>query len=107
LPEGLPLAGPGHDPAPPTHRDLEAGPRVRRPSPDVNEPLPLAPLGRQQPEQGSAEDPTADASLAAALAAAPPERTRPMPFVPTTVPEPYEHRQSAGRRARVPGDDLP
>jgi hypothetical protein len=107
LPEAPPLAGLGHDPAPPAHRELPTGPRARLAGRDVNEPLPLPPLGLPQPESNFAEDPTADASLAAALKATPPERMRPVPFVRQTVPEPYEHRQSAGRRARVPDEEFP
>jgi hypothetical protein len=69
------------------------GPRVRVPSVDVNEPLPLPPLARQVPDRASLEDVTGEASAQAALAARIPRRTTPAPFLRLSLPDPYEHRR--------------
>jgi hypothetical protein len=88
-------------------QEVPQTPRVRPAARDLNEPVPLPLLGHRQPEPSSLDDPTADASRAAALAAPPPGRTNPAPFVRPSVPEPYEYRRSAGPRARVPDEALP
>ena len=75
---------------------LPAGERVRVPSPDVNQPVPLPVLARPASDRAPVEDVTGEASAAAALAAPVPQRTTPAPFLKLTVPDPYEHRRPLG-----------
>jgi hypothetical protein len=72
---------------------LPAVDRAREPSPDVNEPLALPILAQPVPDRAPLEDPTGDASTAAALAAALPQRVIPAPFLRLTIPEPFEFRR--------------
>jgi hypothetical protein len=74
--------------------DFPAQKRARIPSPDVNEPIALPRLGLRQPDGMPGEDPTAEFSLQAALAAPWPARTQPAPFTRTNLPDPYEHRRT-------------
>ena len=91
-------------PQPPEPGTLPAGELVRAPSVDVNRPPPLPGLGGPALDRAPLDDPTADGSLAAALAAAPPERTAPAPFQKLTVPDPFEHRQVV-RLHTTPAED--
>jgi hypothetical protein len=75
---------------------LPAGERVRVPSPDVNQPIPLPVLARPASDRAAVEDVTGEASAAAAVAAPMPLRTTPAPFLKLTVPDPYEHRRPLG-----------
>jgi hypothetical protein len=72
---------------------LPAMERVRVPSPDANEPVSLPILARPVTDRVSLEDPTADASTAAALAATLPRRIIPAPFLRLSLPEPFEYRR--------------
>jgi hypothetical protein len=72
---------------------LAATERARADSIDVHQPAALPMLARAVPDRASLEDPTADASNAAALAATLPQRLMPAPFLRLTVPEPYENRR--------------
>jgi len=67
--------------------------RVRVPSVDVNEPLALPILALPVPDRASLDDPTAEASVEAALAASIPPRTAKAPFLKMTLPDPYDHRR--------------
>jgi hypothetical protein len=107
LPEGPPLADERGTPAPPEAVRLPAGERVRLPSEDVNRPVPLPPLGQPAPDRAPLDDPTADASLAAALAARMPERTTPAPFVKLDVPDPFENRHAVRLPALPPDASVP
>jgi hypothetical protein len=80
----------------PQSLSLPAGERVRAPSPDVNQPLPLPVLARPVSDRAPVEDVTGEASAAAALAATMPQRTTPAPFLKLSVPDPYEHRRPLG-----------
>lgn len=71
----------------------EAG-RIRAPSPDVNQFIPLPILAQPISDRASLDDPTRDASTAAATAAPIPSRTRKAPFVKRTLPDPYDHRRT-------------
>jgi hypothetical protein len=93
LPEGPPLSGYHDTPPPPEPQRLPAGERVRLPSEDVDRPVPLPLLGQASPDRAPLDDPTAEASQAAALAAAMPQRTTPAPFLKLTLPDPFENRQ--------------
>jgi hypothetical protein len=89
LPETLGAVDPGRPPAP----RLPAGERVRAPSPDVNQPVPLPILGQPLSDRAPVEDVTSEASSAAAVAAPPPRRTQPTPFVRNNLPDPFEFRR--------------
>jgi hypothetical protein len=94
LPEGVPLLSYYGKPEPPEAPRLTAGEPVREPSVDVNRPLPLPVLGQETPDRAPVDDPTAEASLAAALAAPLPQRTTPAPFLRLGVPDPFENRRT-------------
>jgi hypothetical protein len=103
LPEGLPLAGHLKDPTPPQTQILHTGDRVRIPSVDVNQPLPAPILARPVSERAPLTDATADASYQAALAAAPPARATPAPFLKIDLPDPFERRL---KPVAVPPEDV-
>lgn len=67
--------------------------RIRVPSPDVNKPIPLPILARPVSDRASLDDPTLEASTAAALAAPIPMRSSKAPFLKQTLPDPYDHRR--------------
>ena len=71
---------------------LHAGPKIAWPSPDVNQPIPLPILARPVVDRASLDDPSGDASQAAALASTVPGRTTPAPFLRLSLPDPFEHR---------------
>lgn len=77
----------------PQQQSLPDAGRVRISSEDVKQPIPLPILTQPVPDHASLEDPTADASTAAALAAPLPMRTSPAPFLKLSLPDPYEHRR--------------
>jgi hypothetical protein len=92
LPEDLPLAGHLNDPMTPQTQTLHAGDRIRVPSVDVNQPIPVPILARPISERALLDDATADASYKAALATSPPTRATPAPFLKIDLPDPFEHR---------------
>lgn len=61
---------------------------------NVNQLIPLPILAQPAPDRASLDDPTRDASTAAAIAAPIPPRTRKAPFVKRTFPDPYERRRT-------------
>lgn len=87
------LSGGPWTPVPPQQQSLPDEGRVRVPSEDVNQPLPLPILGQPVPDRAALDDPTSDASATAALAAPLPMRTNPAPFLKLTLPDPYDHRR--------------
>jgi hypothetical protein len=92
LPEELPLISHKTDPLVPEVQYLHAGDRVRLHSVDVNKPIPLPILAQPVGSRSPLDDATTDASLAAALAATPPARATPAPFLKLTLPDPFENR---------------
>jgi hypothetical protein len=98
LPEGMPLLGYKRTPQPPEANALPAGELVRVPSPDVNRPEQLPLLGEAAADRAPLDDPTAEMSLATALAGQMPERTSPAPFLKLTLPDPFENRQTVRLR---------
>ena len=86
--DGLP-----ESPALPQALSLPAGVRLRVPSIDVNQPIPLPISSRPVAERVSLEDPTREASTAAALKAPIPSRTAKAPFLKLTLPDPYDYRR--------------
>lgn len=105
LPEEAPLVRIFNQPEAPHAISMPAGPLVRLWSPDVNEPLPLPILGTGVRDRASLSDPSLEASIAAAHAKLSPARTRPVPFQPHNLPDPFEHSQAV--RLRTPPDELP
>ena len=85
----------------------DKGPRFRLPSADVNQPVPLPVLARPAPDRAPLDDPTADASWTAAVAAAPPVRTAPVPFLRLNLPDPFELRDAIRLRHPPAEDPLP
>lgn len=83
-----------YDAAPPPTPPLPDNGRIRVPSPDVHRPIPLPILARPVPDRASLDDPTLDASTAAALAAPIPPRTSKAPFLKQTLPDPYDRRRA-------------
>jgi hypothetical protein len=67
--------------------------RVRVASADVNEPLSLPILALPVSDRASLDDPTMEASIAAAVSATIPSRTAKAPFLKLTLPDPYDHRR--------------
>jgi hypothetical protein len=94
------LLGPG----PPEGVTMPAGLPPRVASIDVSRPpaLPLTP--RPTADRASLDDPTAEFSAQQAVAAPPPGRTSPAPFVRINLPDPFEHA-SAVRLRTPPADD--
>jgi hypothetical protein len=79
---------------------LPSGAGVRLPSPDATQPVPLPILAQPQIDRVSLDDPTVQASLAAALSELAPVRAYPAPFLRLALPDPFEHRETV--RVRVP-----
>ncbi len=86
---------------------LAAGPKIAWPSADITQPIPLPILARQVTDRASRDDPSGDASLAAALATKVPDRTAPAPFLRLTIPDPFEHRNAVRLRTPLPEISLP
>src|SRR5882672_11362687 len=82
----------------PTPVKLAVGPKIAWPSPDIHQPIPLSILARQVTDRASLDDPSGDASLAAALAAKVPDRSTPAPFLRLTIHDPFEHRNAVRLR---------
>jgi hypothetical protein len=87
------LSGLPDSPILPQLPSLPDGGRVRVPSVDVNQPIPLPILARPVADRAPLDDPTTDASAEAALAAPIPSRTTKAPFLKLTLPDPYDHRR--------------
>jgi hypothetical protein len=89
-------------PAPP----MPVGARIRVPSVDVNQPIPLPVRPQPVPDRASLDDPTAEFSAAAAVSAKMPTRQGKAPFLKLTLPDPYDHRRPA-RISIPPESDQP
>jgi hypothetical protein len=105
--EEAPLLGFRNDPAPPQEPALSPGVLVKAPSPNVSQPVPPPLLGQPVPDRAPLDDPTVEASLAAALAAEPRSRTNPAPFLKLTLPDPFENRQTGRLRSTPPEEGIP
>ena len=80
--------------SPPQTPALPDSGRIRVPSPDVNQPIPLPILAQPVSDRAALDDPTLDASTVAALAAPIPPRTGKAPFLKQTLPDPYDRRRT-------------
>lgn len=105
--EGPPLADQRSTPRPAAEIVLEAGERVRIAGLDPAAPTPLPPTTQPVPDRTAAEDPTAEFSLAAARAAVPPDRFAKAPFVPLSLPDPFELRKTVQLKSPPPDDGDP
>ena len=94
LPEGAPFSTYQRDPSTPSHTANSplASPSVCRR--DVARPVNLGFLGLPSLDRIPLEEPTAEASLASALVATPPERTTAIPFTPLNLPDPFANAQT-------------
>jgi hypothetical protein len=102
--EELPFSGHQFALTQPEVIKLPAGPRLRWPSVDVNQPIPLPSLAVQVSERVSLDDPTEEVSQAAALAQMIPDRSSPAPFLRLALPDPFEHRNVV-RLTRPPKEE--
>jgi hypothetical protein len=101
--EEMPLLSYRLDPALPHAQILPAGERVRLPSRNVNQAMALPMLAQLVTDRAPLDDPTAEASLTLGLAAQPPSRTTPAPFLRLNLPEPFENRvKSLSERIEEP-----
>ena len=105
LAENAPFTAYRGDPLTPTTRDLDTGARVALPVRDPNQPAALGLLGLPVPDRVPLDDPTTEASLQAALAAVPPQRTDPVPFAPQNLPDPFQNAQTV--KLRTPPTEEP
>jgi hypothetical protein len=107
LPEDTPLLSYYGTPPQPHEPALTPGVLAKAPSPSVGRPVPPPVLGQPVPDPAPLDDPTTDASLAAALAAPMPSRTNPAPFLKLTLPDPFENRETGRLRGTPPEDGSP
>jgi hypothetical protein len=91
------------DPQPPRPCSFAVGDRIRLPSVDASQPIPLPILARPTADRAPLDDPTLEASAEAALAAPLPRRAKAVPYFRVTLPDPFENRQPLGLPA--PADD--
>jgi hypothetical protein len=87
--------------------NLPPGPKVVWSSPDVNQPIPLPILARPVTDRASLDDPSGEASRAAALASSVPDRATPAPPLRLTLPDPFEHHNTIRLRTKPPEITLP
>jgi hypothetical protein len=93
------------DPEPPQPRSFLTGDRIRQPSVDANQPIPLPILAHPTADRAPLDDPTLEASADAALAAPMPQRTKAVPYFRVTLPDPFDNRRPLSLPA--PADDGP
>jgi hypothetical protein len=91
------------DPEPPQPRSFVTGDRIRLPSVDANQPIPLPILAHPTADRAPLDDPTLEASAEAALAAPLPQRTKAVPYFRVTLPDPYDNRRPLS--LPTPADD--
>src|SRR5262249_25959234 len=91
----------------PEQPHLAVGPRLRIPSPDVNQPIPLPLLGQPVQDKVSLADATLDTSAAMALALSPPLRVNAAPFLRLVLPNPFENRDAIRLRKEIEEDTTP
>jgi hypothetical protein len=107
LPEETPLLSYRGVPPQPQEPALTPGVLAKAPSPSLSRPVPPPLLGQPVPDRAPLDDPTTDASLAAALAAPMPSRTNPAPFLKLTLPDPFENRETGRLRSTPPEEGTP
>ena len=107
LPDDPPWSRSSLDPASlPERQDLPAGPRVRLPGLDVEQPVTVPILANPVVDKASLDDPTASFSATAAMVSQLLERSA-VPFVRFTLPDPFEHSQTVRLRTPPPEEQTP
>jgi hypothetical protein len=91
------------DPELPQPRSFVTGARIRLPSVDANQPIPLPILAHPTADRAPLDDPTFEASTEAALAAPMPQRTKAVPYIRVRLPDPFDNRRPIS--FPVPADD--
>jgi hypothetical protein len=81
--------------------------KVRVPSPDVNQAMPLPILGKPVPDRASLEDASLESSHVASLAGVMPVRTIAAPYMRFTIPNPFEHREAVQSKTALEEDPTP
>lgn len=107
LAEDAPLSAYRADPAAVRTIHMPAGALVHVPTPDVNVAPWLPFQGVLGIDKGPLDDPTTDDSLKTALAAPPPIRSNPAPFLRLNLPDPFENGQVVRLRVQPPEDPTP
>lgn len=79
-------------PAPPALATMETLPKDKERGEDVRQPPGVPYLGLRPEDRVPLDDPTAEASGAAILKGAMPDRDKPVPYARSSVPEPFEFR---------------
>ena len=87
--------------------DVSAGPLLRMPSVNMDQPIPVPILAKPLRDRASLADPTLEASLAAALATSAPRRAGPLPFAPINLPDPFEHSRAIRLRRSLDEAPMP
>jgi hypothetical protein len=105
--EETPLTSARSQPSLPQTQSLSPGLLVRTPSVPVERPVSVPVLAVPVPDRASLDDPTRDASLEAALAASPPERPGPAPFLRLRTPDPFENREAVKVRTLPAENAIP
>jgi hypothetical protein len=105
LAESAPFTAYHGEPTVPALRTLDTGARVALSARDVNQPAPLGLLGLPVPDRVPLDDPTTEASVQAALANVPPQRTDFVPFAPQNLPDPFQNAQTV--KLRTPPAEEP
>jgi hypothetical protein len=91
----------------PERPQVPDGGRIRLPGPDANQPVPLPVLAVPRGDRAPLDDPTLDASGAAALAEVLPARASPAPFLRLNLPDPFENRAAVRLRTALPEEAVP
>jgi hypothetical protein len=102
-PTGAPLDGVLLSAAAPTTTTLPTAALVRVPRPDPTVPAPLPILARPVADRGALGDTTRSFSAGSAVAAPPPLRSEALPYVRTSIPDPFENARSV----KLPASSLP
>jgi hypothetical protein len=107
LPEEAPLSRFVMDPVLPQIVELPASRGVRLPSVPVDQVPTLSFLAQGLADRASLDDPTAEYSVAAALAAPLPDRSMPAPFVRLSLADPFENYAVASSKNLHVEDSIP
>jgi hypothetical protein len=99
LAEGAPLSGQDPQAPRPSRQALPTGPLAQQSARDPAAPTPLPYIGLILTDRVPLDDPTADLSLRAALAAEPPARATPVPFAPENLPDPFANARTVQLKA--------
>jgi len=91
----------------PEVQTMPTGPLLKLTSVDVNKPIGLSPMAQPLSGREPNTDPTKAASGDAAIKASMPVRTTPAPFVPESLPDPFENEATVKKLAPPSDESLP